>query len=1035
MKKLLLIALLMLTIVFAAVACKDDTTKPAETTVDAGTIVESTTTVEPGTTAEPETTDTIVPETTVPETTVPETEPETEPVTEPETEPETEPAITPSRGTNVALGAGVVGWPNYIESFFNPAFLTDGIYESLGASGTLGWCSQTSGYAASTENPVILDISLDNYYTFDQIVLKPMQWEKGEAFPRDYELLVSDDAVNWTTVVVANDVDAGAESDTTVRPVVHDLDQSVSAKYLRVLIYEYGEGKTYAQIGEIEIYYVGPKTFKSDVNANFDMNGASASYDILATNDPILNYFKYFNAATVPLRVMGPYSEDLYGSPCWYIADGAYVDLSRPMTFDYAFTIDVLLTNNDVKTSGFFVRSAPEMVNEGFWCGYGGSDGSYGGSGIGFTVKYNAQSRAEALIMDIRSNPVGNGAPHGYNDGVPWIDYTHTYYEFPITSDKITIADDGDTVYVIADGALLATIEISGTKAYKFDSALGGYPSWDIPEGVIASTAKVNLADGSSETIENVACSAGYGTLGIACRAGYFAWAEVSVDYLENIVVPAWTFKSDVLSNFPDPNAEAHRVDILDADIGQFFTFKKGAGSNICAMGPFNGYNPGSAWYNNDAGSYTSLTHDPIMDAYVYTVDVTDTIPGTVCQGGLFVRGIESMTVEGNFWGRDGSANAFAGSGIYFDVLINGDDITLYMTVKHDAVDWNGTAWTSTFQNTVYAFPVNSSKITIADDGNTLYVVAGDELICTVAISGTQDITTWEGRELEHPVASTAVITFADGTFETIENVACSADAGTLGMAFRSAAYAWSGMSLDFLANYVIPSFTKITTDETTYGQGQPINVTAIGFGSEWVGLFLKSDFEAGNTGKANAIYCYDLGMMLGGTSVNILTKTANKAPEYNAYLSVPEGDYVVAVLTKSGTVIDSTDITVSGIYEGETTPGTPSEPETTEPEPFEPVVPEVPAVVPSITEVTANAEYTVKGEDGKLMILVAADGIKDGKIIAAPAAYAVMTGEDITFTVPAGLAAGSYKLVYVNADMTVVTDGPSKDITITAAP
>ena len=75
MKKLLLIALLMLTIVFAAVACKDNTAKPVETTVEDGTTAEPTTTVALETTIEPETTiaETTITETTVPETTVEET--------------------------------------------------------------------------------------------------------------------------------------------------------------------------------------------------------------------------------------------------------------------------------------------------------------------------------------------------------------------------------------------------------------------------------------------------------------------------------------------------------------------------------------------------------------------------------------------------------------------------------------------------------------------------------------------------------------------------------------------------------------------------------------------------------------------------------------------------------------------------------------------------------------------------------------------------------------------------------------------------
>ena len=85
---------------------------------------------------------------------------------------------------------------------------------------------------------------------------------------------------------------------------------------------------------------------------------------------------------------------------------------------------------------------------------------------------------------------------------------------------------------------LVATIAISGTKAYA---------DYGIEEGVIASTAVVTLADGTTQTIENVACAAGFGTLGIGARTddgsnndwgSQFTWSSVKVNALSTYDVP-----------------------------------------------------------------------------------------------------------------------------------------------------------------------------------------------------------------------------------------------------------------------------------------------------------------------------------------------------------------------------------------------------------------------------------------------------------------------------------------------------------------
>ena len=259
MKKLLLIAILMLTIVFAAVACKDNTSKPADTTVEDGTTAEPTTTVAPETTAEPETTitettaeettaeETTAPETTVEETTVEETTaPETtaEETTAEETEPETEAetVAVPDDATNVALG-GRVTTPNYWSIYgnnFYPWYLNDGVVNST----TSWYCNQ-----GTPAGELYATIDLGNVYTLYQIKLANPCWN---AFPDAYELQVSLDGSTWTTVASATGMTAKAEESGVV---VHGLTAAVEAKYVRLQILAHAPSDNpVSGIGEFEVY-------------------------------------------------------------------------------------------------------------------------------------------------------------------------------------------------------------------------------------------------------------------------------------------------------------------------------------------------------------------------------------------------------------------------------------------------------------------------------------------------------------------------------------------------------------------------------------------------------------------------------------------------------------------------------------------------------------------------------------------------------------------------------------------------------------
>ncbi len=167
--------------------------------------------------------------------------------------------------SNVALGSAVNVTNSFDAEFFNPAFLTDGIWEKLP---TLGWCSQTMGTAPSEEFYVTL--TLDKAYDIYRVVLKPMMWDDGDPFPAAYELQFSLDGETWETALTASDMNVTPEkpadapedwsANDHVLPVIYDLDAPVSAKFFRIHILEHGRDANpgyndmpISQLGEIEL--------------------------------------------------------------------------------------------------------------------------------------------------------------------------------------------------------------------------------------------------------------------------------------------------------------------------------------------------------------------------------------------------------------------------------------------------------------------------------------------------------------------------------------------------------------------------------------------------------------------------------------------------------------------------------------------------------------------------------------------------------------------------------------------------------------
>ena len=105
----------------------------------------------------------------------------------------------------------------------------------------------------------------------------------------------------------------------------------------------------------------------------------------------------------------------------------------------------------------------------------------------------------------------------------------------------LTLADDGTTVYVLVDGDLYATVEMSGTIDYDRVIARDGTTV------TFAKTAVVTLVDGTTETIENtlVVADCTKAKFGLAVRIPTLQFTEVSIQGFSTVTIPEFDNDED----------------------------------------------------------------------------------------------------------------------------------------------------------------------------------------------------------------------------------------------------------------------------------------------------------------------------------------------------------------------------------------------------------------------------------------------------------------------------------------------------------
>lgn len=148
-------------------------------------------------------------------------------------------------GTNVALGKTVTASSNIIANGWNKDNAVDGAITSTGSS--MGWTSDSNLGVNHTE---WIQINLGEVYTLNQIKLYPRTDIPGRFFPVDFQLQVSTNGTDFTTVV-----------DKTNYPNPAALVQSfpfssVSAQFVKVNATNlmFAENSYRAQFAEIEAY-------------------------------------------------------------------------------------------------------------------------------------------------------------------------------------------------------------------------------------------------------------------------------------------------------------------------------------------------------------------------------------------------------------------------------------------------------------------------------------------------------------------------------------------------------------------------------------------------------------------------------------------------------------------------------------------------------------------------------------------------------------------------------------------------------------
>ena len=357
------------------------------------------------------------------------------------------------------------------------------------------------------------------------------------------------------------------------------------------------------------------------------------------------------------------------------------------------------------------------------------------------------------------------------------------------------------------------------------------------------------------------------------------------------------TFISDVASN-------AEGTDLKDSDLANFFTVTYGASEPHKVEGGAYNY-----------GGINEMYAD-VNGKYAYSVNMLSAGASAM----MFVRGthvVHSVDVPtaadglypiNNYYETDGN-NHMGGAGVY--AAIYGGSLNIYVKVfsaenkTHIALK-------------TYAVATDATELTIADDGETLYFIAGGKLLATIALSGETSYDVLDMVQPEIMFAATAVVTLADGTTETIENtMVASTCVSQIGIAVRPNTMKFDSVKVQAFSAIEIPEFETSEPEEPT-GEDLVIdiaNTTAVATDPAWIpnqallGPHNSTDDTTGQIGAINQINNNFLGetgygnIIVGGyvsvgeidlskfTSVTLLVAGGGAGQTNEAWMTDAEGN------------------------------------------------------------------------------------------------------------------------------------------------
>ncbi len=217
-------------------------------------------------------------------------------------------------------------------------------------------------------------------------------------------------------------------------------------------------------------------------------------------------------------------------------------------------------------------------------------------------------------------------------------------------------------------------------------------------------------------------------------------------------------------------------------DLSAAFTFQEGANGHLC--------NYGTAPY-----TFTEINQMTTYADGKFALSLEGFISNNSGYGVFFVRGVAQPDFgDPNYFGQDGhdqSGQISVGcAGIYASITDDGEKLTLTINVK--GVDADGKPVPH-----IYKVTVDSTNITVADDGKVVTFFDGDKFYASIALSGDKG-----------GLAEKAVVTLSDGSTETLESLAISSTVQSdIGFVARVANVSMNAVSLLPYSTVTVPEY------------------------------------------------------------------------------------------------------------------------------------------------------------------------------------------------------------------------------------